>query len=310
MECTFVKISKMKKKLSVTIGIPAYNEEVNIKLLLNNLLLQNRTIWRLEKIIVVSDRSTDKTDEIVRSFRRPIILYKNKKREGTALSQNKILKKNKSDILILLNADVLPKGRNFINRLIKGFTRQEKIGIIGAKTEPLKAKTIFERIINYSVQVKTSLYEQINKGNNLYLCHGRARAFSKEFINKFKWKPTLGEDAYSYLACLMRGFKFVYEPNALILYRSPQNLSDHMKQSVRFLKGNNSEKKYFKSSIVKKEYYIPKILLIKVIFKYFIKNPLYSLAYSLIFICVLAKTFFNEKVDMLWDMSTTSKNLE
>jgi len=54
--------------MKITIGIPAYNEEKNIGNLLNDILNQKLEHNILEKILVISDNSTDKTDEIVSSF--------------------------------------------------------------------------------------------------------------------------------------------------------------------------------------------------------------------------------------------------
>jgi glycosyltransferase involved in cell wall biosynthesis len=48
----------MKKNMTVTIGIPAYNEAANITSLLMALLAQNTPNFKLESIIVASDGST------------------------------------------------------------------------------------------------------------------------------------------------------------------------------------------------------------------------------------------------------------
>jgi len=55
----------MKKLITVSIGIPAYNEEANIGKLLSSLIKQKEAGFIIKEIIVVSDQSTDKTDEIV-----------------------------------------------------------------------------------------------------------------------------------------------------------------------------------------------------------------------------------------------------
>ena len=60
---------KKHKKLTVTIGIPAYNEEKNIGRLLRALLRQKTNGLSIKKIIVISDASTDKTSQIVRGFK-------------------------------------------------------------------------------------------------------------------------------------------------------------------------------------------------------------------------------------------------
>lgn len=109
----------MKQLPTVTIGIPAYNEEANIQKLLKALLQQKTTNYRLEKIIVVSDGSTDRTEELVKSIKRKqILLLINKRRLGLNATQNKILRKSKSDILVLFDADVLPKDKNCVASLI------------------------------------------------------------------------------------------------------------------------------------------------------------------------------------------------
>ena len=64
---------KSMKQLRVTIGIPAYNEENNIIPLLTSLVNQKTSQVVVEKIIVMSDGSSDNTVGSVK-------LLKNKKR--------------------------------------------------------------------------------------------------------------------------------------------------------------------------------------------------------------------------------------
>src|SRR3989338_5892127 len=100
--------------LTVTIGIPAYNEAGNIGQLLKALLKQKQAGWVLEKIMVVSDASEDKTDIIVKQFKdKRIRLLRNLQRIGQAESQNRIIDECDSDVLVLMNADVLPEGDDF-----------------------------------------------------------------------------------------------------------------------------------------------------------------------------------------------------
>ena len=55
------------KKIDVSIGIMAYNEERNIGKLLNILLNQRLKTTHISEIVVVSSGSTDKTDSIVKN---------------------------------------------------------------------------------------------------------------------------------------------------------------------------------------------------------------------------------------------------
>ena len=76
---------------TLTIGIAAYNEEANIDALLDSLLAQKTTI-PINEILVVSDASTDKTDEIVLSYkhRGPIRLIRLPERSGQNQGHSRI----------------------------------------------------------------------------------------------------------------------------------------------------------------------------------------------------------------------------
>ena len=81
-------------KKSVSIGIPAYNEEENIKILLSSVLAQKQDNFIIKEIVVVSDGSTDETGNRVLEIRNKIIkLFKNNQRIGQVLTQNIIVKK-------------------------------------------------------------------------------------------------------------------------------------------------------------------------------------------------------------------------
>ena len=51
----------MVKKQTVTIGIPAYNEEQNIGVLLSKLLAQKQIHYKLKEILIYLDGSIDHT---------------------------------------------------------------------------------------------------------------------------------------------------------------------------------------------------------------------------------------------------------
>src|SRR3989344_6887678 len=103
---------------TVSIGMPAYNEEANIGYLLRDLLAQKTGKIKIEKIIVNSDGSTDKTASEVRKVKsKKIILINNKKRTGRAFRQNQMMRKTDSDVLVLIDADTLIKDKNFLEKI-------------------------------------------------------------------------------------------------------------------------------------------------------------------------------------------------
>ena len=297
-------------KLTVSIGIPAYNEEKNIKKLLAALLSLKTNKCTLERIIVVSDASDDNTNLEVKSVKNKLIkLVINKKRIGKARSQNKILDRVYSQILVILDADVLPTTNQFLSKIARPFLENKNIGLVGGKVVPIEATTFVEKIINYSVLLKEDLYLNINKGNNIYHCHGRVRAFSKNFYENFRWQPTLGEDAYSYLACKQKGFEFYYEPEASVLYRSPTFLTDHFKQSMRFSRSRRYLRNFYNKDLIDKEYPSYTKALFKNFIFYFLGNPILFFAYCCIFIITKIYPFFSTGEKTSWATSSSTKRL-
>ena len=72
----------------ITIGIPSYNEEVNISNLLNSIISSNINGIFIEEVII-SDDSTDSTPQVVEDFIKRnqlqnITLYHHGIRRGTA----------------------------------------------------------------------------------------------------------------------------------------------------------------------------------------------------------------------------------
>lgn len=273
----------MKKFPTITIGIPAYNEEANIEHLLQRLIADNSKAVKLLEVIVVSDGSTDKTVTLSKSVKdNRIRVIDRKKRLGLVGSENEILKYARGDYLVMLDADVIPVEPDFLDRITAPFRTNKSVGCVGAATIPLPPRNIFERVIANSHYMKQYMYKKINSGNNVYLCHGRARAFAKNFYQKFTWADNCPEDAYSYFACLSQGFKFVYAGDAGVYFRSPQNFTEHASQSTRFLAGIRRLKAIFDPALIEREYTIPAILFIKTLIKYLSRNPFSMPAYIVI----------------------------
>lgn len=89
---------------SVTFLITAYNEERNIGAKLEQTLALNYPSDRLE-IIVASDGSTDRTDEIVRSFAdRGVRLVRVEGRVGKTETQNRAVREARGEIIVFSDA--------------------------------------------------------------------------------------------------------------------------------------------------------------------------------------------------------------
>ncbi len=111
------------KKVSVI--IPTYNEEKDIGECLKN--LEEQTYKNFE-VIIVDDGSTDKTVEIVKTFKKvKLILGEHK---GPGASRNLGSKKARGKILIFIDAD-MTFDKNYLKNLIKPILDDKTDKIVG-----------------------------------------------------------------------------------------------------------------------------------------------------------------------------------
>jgi biofilm PGA synthesis N-glycosyltransferase PgaC len=302
----------MTKRLStITIGIPAYNEEANIGVLVDALLKQKTTGYTISKIIICSDGSNDNTKKIVSGYKdKRIVFVDNKSRKGQAFRQNQIIEMANTDVLVLLNADILLVGKTFIDELIKPIL-SKTADLTSSSLGTTKPSTYLGSVFNMSFQVRNELFDIYQGGNNLYTCHGAARAFSKSFYRNFRFQDSVAEDAYSYLSCLDLGHVYSYCPNAKALIKWPDNIKDHYNQSVRFFRSKGVLARRFSAELISSAYSLPNLLVVKQLIKFFFRNPFYAATYVCIYLMIdiMTRLSKSESNNNVWVISQSSKKL-
>ena len=111
--------------LTLSVIIPAYNEELYIKELLARVLRVKLAPVKME-VIVVDDGSKDQTAQIVRSFGKKVIFAQHKKNRGKGAAIRTGIKKAKGDIIIIQDADLEYNPGDFpklIKPIIQGKTK-------------------------------------------------------------------------------------------------------------------------------------------------------------------------------------------
>lgn len=297
------------EKITLTVGIPAYNEEANIKRLILSVMAQGSSSFILEKIIIFADSCTDKTIEEVTSIKdKRIIVLVNKKRKGKAFGLNTIALKSDSDILVHLDADILINDESTLEKLIEPIIKKSA-HLTSARIKEYWATSKFEQVLRISMLMKKEIFEHLNKGNNIYTCHGRARAMSKNLYKSMVFIPTIvAEDAFSYLYAVANGYKYKFASKANVYYRLPRTLSDHKKQSVRFFNSYKQLKKVFGEELLRTETRISLKLTIRHSLKYVLRYPITTFLY----ICILLKMKLSARVERMttstWSVSKSSKS--
>jgi len=221
--------------MDVSVGIMAFNEEKNIGRLLEALLNQNLEETRIKEIIVVSDGSTDETDEIATRFMKKskiIKLITRNKRKGKALAINSFIKTASSKILVLESADTLPE-KNCIEKLCLPLFKKN-VGICASHPIPINKKNSF---MGFTINLLWSLHHRISLKSPKF---GELIAFK----NIVKAIPNTAVDE-EYIAMLIqkKGLLAKYVLDAIVLNKGPTTIKDFLKQRRRIYCGHLELKK-------------------------------------------------------------------
>lgn len=298
-----------RNRSTITVGIPAFNEEANIGYLLEEIGKQRFKGYTLEKIIVSSDASTDATRTIVESINDPrIVFLDNKKRQGQSARQNQIIEMTDTDVLVLLNADITLDDDSFIEKLVEPVL-ERGADLTSSNMLMVEPTSRFEKIIAAGFRLKNNIFERYNNGLNMYTCHGAARAFSKKLYKTFRFGESVGEDGYSYLFCKKNGYKFAYVGSAVARIKLPDNIRDHQKQSIRFFKSNQAWYAEFGRPFVDAELEIPCSIGIRALIGSLVIEPISILLYLGVLCATKVKALFVRMDRSIWEISHSSKLL-
>lgn len=295
----------MNNKITLSIGIPAFNEGGNIRKVLLALVGQREAGFRIREILVVSDGSSDNTAEEVRKVNdKRIRLFADGSRLGKTTRLNQIFREFKGDVLVLMDADIVITDPLLLSKLVTG-TDISQAGIVAVNASPLPARTFFEKVLESSVLITKNTARSWNKGNNYLSFKGCFLALDKKLAKSITMLPTVvNNDAYLYFAAVQIGYTPAYKDNAVVYYKSPSTLEDHIKQSSRFQQSQKELQQYFQLDL-SKQYAIPRSLIAQSILKYLLIKPLYVSAY--LAVNLISKYKKQKQISSIWQMAVSTK---
>lgn len=273
-------------KPTVTICIPAYNEQHNMDTILKQIFAQKQDQFTIEKVLVASDGSTDNTVHIARKYiDRGVEVIDGKENKGQTYRQNEMISKSQSDILILLNADLLLGDDHVISRLVTPILQGADLSAQWAR--PVKPVTFLERILCAGFNLKYYIYTHYKNGNNIYTCVGHLRSLSRKFYTDFTFpEVSVGEDQYLYLACIQRGFIYKYSHGNNLYFKLPDHFRDYIKYAKRIFQTQTKYNGTFGDELVAEERKLPLSLKIQGVIISIIKNPFFTALYIVLHVLV------------------------
>jgi len=237
------------RNTTLSIGIPAFNEEATITQLLYTVLKQPTNGFVLKEIIVNTSGSNDSTEAKVQDLSRldsRIKLISKGTRSGKASALNDILRSTKSDLLLLLDADVVIE-KNAIKNLVEPLLQNEKVGVCSGNTMPLKGlgkedffdfASLFIRELHHelcSYLMREGLAPKVN-GTFYALRTGIMKSFPKFVVS---------DDEYVSWHAQKLGYSVVYVPSALVFTRDPHSFHEFLIWQSRVIAGQLYMKRHF-----------------------------------------------------------------
>lgn len=293
-----------RKILTFTVGIPTYyGGPALVKAAESILSSKNTDKFRL--IVAVDGNLLQKiiADNLNKLGAEVI---ENKERGGQVARIKQMISLCDTDILILTQDDVIFDPLAIFN-IIKKFQDNPEITMIGARVMPAPAKTIFESAIETGVKMAHYIGDNWKKGDNYLLASGRCMAFRSIAAKKLNIpEAVINSDAYLYFENKKNGGKFSLAREAIVYNKSPQKISEYVKQNKKFDYSKNEVSHYIEADL-SDEYAIPESMVLWAYIRELARNPLAVLLYLPIMLYVkLQKNMFTG-VKRFWDTDLTTK---
>lgn len=306
-------------KVTLSVGIPAYNEEQNISTIIKSILRQKQTSYKLERIYVVCDGCSDNTAKIVKELskkNKEIKLIERNQRSGKVDALTTIYKTNKSDFILTVDADLAFPKKDDFEQLIKAITADKNINFAGPRHIPLKPNSIMGMFAYISYLSFEDAFLKLNNGNNFYAAMG-AYLLRKDFSKQIAYPKYAQADQTILYAMATRkskyskrgnpkGFKLVKE--AQVLFRTVTTFQDWRILGTRSVISDKANTVSYFGEDILNEYYMPRYLFMYSLIKWFFKSPFYTLG-SIFMNLYIRKFPLKDKMPRkgLWETTQSSK---
>lgn len=301
------------KKTTLTIAIPAFNEEQNIESFLRSVLAQKLYKVRLEQILIYSDCSDDQTNSIVKKLAKEfsqIKLIEGTSRKGKYFRVNQLFHLNKSDVEIMLDADIALVGNNFLEKLTTELVADPKALMMAAHVDLVRPNKFSAKVLHTGFILGDFMRLNIRNYDSAANFHGAATAYKLAFTKTITIPQGLSDPhLYIYLVAKKKeGFRYCRD--AAILQWPPSTIAD-VKKVMRRSIGKRDPKlaALFGEKMIHDVHVIPFGAKIRGVLKCLFHYPLYTpLGIGMIYYFgSYAKKIEKQKLSPIWDITKSTK---
>lgn len=257
----FFKCPKPNKNYSVSLIIPAHDEEDSIKETIENVFLSNYPKKFLE-VIVVNDRSTDKTQQIVEKLLKkyPNLKLLNKKTvspgaiNGKADAVNYALKFAKGELVAVTDADSFPS-KDSLGKLTGYFNDEKMSAVTSFVTVRNKEGNLYGKVQALEYTILAWNRKLLDFVDSVYVTNGPLSLYRKEYVMQvggFDAQTTITEDIDITWNLLKHGYKTAMCFDAHVSTIVPTTFKKWFRQRVRWGIGGFQALKKYKGSFLSK----------------------------------------------------------
>lgn len=216
----------------VTVLITAFNEEAAIREKLENTLKIDYPSDKLE-ILVASDGSIDRTDEIVREFAsQGIKLFRQEGRVGKTMTQNKAVEQATGEVILFSDATTLYTADVF-RQLLSAFA-DDSVGCVAGRLVYLDYE---QSNVGKGARSYWS-YETFLKTAESRACSLIGASGCLYAVRKSAYEPMYPEACSDFLICTSiyrKGLRSVFAPDAVCYEHTNRKTNDELRMRVRVI---------------------------------------------------------------------------
>ena len=234
-----------KTDKSVSIIIPAYNEEKSIERTIKSALSLDYPSEKL-RIIVVDDGSKDNTFKIAQKCiaelekakdNHPDLIVLTKKNGGKGTALNYGISKSKSDVIVTMDADTFVKPDS-LKKMI-GYFYSEKVMSVTPSIGIYNPKGFWQKIQHIEYYMSVFLRKSFGAVNAIHITPGAFAAYRREFFLKHEGfdENNITEDIELSLRIQSHHYIIENTPYAVVYTLCPRTFKQFLAQRKRWYVG-------------------------------------------------------------------------
>ncbi len=251
----------LQARLTVDVVIPALNEERCVEGLLHNVMMSRKHDWfQIQNIYVISEASTDQTDDIVqRNARRDhrIKLIRKPERKGKYDSINLAFSITSADVVLFIDADVRLADEHSIAKLLHHFRDGKSALVQGGLVRVHPGFTI--HAAKMAAHFDWILVDKIRrrKAMSWWSIDARVMALSRDFYRQLVLPCSLADDQFIFYSCIQQGYKFIWADDAIFYYGPSESMADFSHQWSRYFFYTRKSSQHFGEELIRRDMSVP-----------------------------------------------------